>query len=101
MDTNDNAMDLQEEQHRVITELGDLPETTLLFESGLADLFGKHPISIKRAVERGELPPSTRLMGRPVWTKRVLVQHIEERLRLEAEKKTHVEKVLDLHMNKR
>ena len=36
----------------------------------MAAIFGKHRVSIKRAVERDELPQPVRLMGQPVWTAR-------------------------------
>jgi len=46
----------------------------------LARAFGKHPITIKRAVERGELPPPVRLMGKPTWTGASILKHLETRL---------------------
>jgi len=64
----------------ICLELGELGDGALVFESGLARMFGKHAVSIRRAVERGELPPPTRLMGKPVWTAGAIRQHIEVRL---------------------
>ena len=69
----------------VCPALGQMADGALVFESGLARLFGKHAISIKRAVERGELPPPTRLMGKPVWTVGAIRRHIEARLEMEVE----------------
>jgi hypothetical protein len=37
-------------------------------------------VSVKRAVERGELPPSIRLFGEPVWTAGALLEHLSKRL---------------------
>ena len=36
--------------------------------------------SVKRAVQRGELPPPCRLFGGNAWTAGAIVQHIEKRL---------------------
>ena len=43
-------------------------------------MLDKHPVSIRRAIDRGELPPPTRLMGQRTWTKGAIVRHIEARL---------------------
>jgi len=65
---------------RIIRELGDLPAEAIISEQALAKLFDRHRVSIKRAVERGELPPSIRLFGEPVWTVRALQEHLAKRL---------------------
>jgi hypothetical protein len=64
----------------IIRQLGDLPPDTVLSEEALAKLFHRHRVSIKRAVERGELPPSVRLFGEPVWTVQALRDHMNRRL---------------------
>jgi len=64
----------------IIRQLGELPPDTVLSEAALAKLFHRHRISIKRAVERGELPPSVRLFGEPVWTVQTLRDHMNRRL---------------------
>lgn len=69
----------------VFEELGGLAAGTLVNEEALSRLLGKHPISIKRAVKRGELPKPTRLMGKPTWTAGAILKHIERRLDAEAE----------------
>lgn len=71
----------------ICAELGALEEGALITETGLATMFGKHPVSIKRAVERGELPPPTRLMGKQVWTVGTIRRHIEARLESEAKER--------------
>ena len=68
-------------QTGVIAELGELGAGAVVTEHGLAALFGRHQSSVKRAVERGELPPPIRLFGQNTWTAGVLVQHLEDRLR--------------------
>jgi hypothetical protein len=64
----------------ICAELGVLPQGTLITEKGLAALLGKAVKSIKRAVKRGELPPSVRILGERRWTVGVVLRHIEERL---------------------
>lgn len=76
-------------------ELGDLPEGAIICEAALALIFDRHPVSIKRAVARGELPPSTRLLGKPVWTAGALVRHIEGRLDAELKEKERTKRRID------
>jgi len=64
----------------IIRELGDLGPGAVITEGGLARLFRRHPVSIKRAVQRGELPPPCRLCGSSAWTAGVIVRHLESRL---------------------
>ena len=64
----------------IIKELGELPTGAVISEQGLAKIFDRHKVSVKRAVERGELPPSIRLFGEPVWTAGALLEHLSKRL---------------------
>ena len=64
----------------VIAELGALGPNTLISEDGIAQLFDRHRATVKRAVQKGELPPPCRLFGSNVWTVGVLIRHIEQRL---------------------
>ena len=64
----------------IVRTLGDLAPDTIVSEAALAKVFARHRVSIKRAVERGELPPPIRLFGEPVWTIRALRDHMAERL---------------------
>jgi hypothetical protein len=64
----------------VIRELGDLPSGTIITEKALGKVFNRHLVSIKRAIERGELPPSVRLFGESVWTVDILLEHMNNRL---------------------
>ena len=59
---------------------GLLPGSIIITEAALARVLGKHQISIKRAVQRGELPPSVHFCGEPAWTVDSLVRHLEARL---------------------
>jgi len=74
-------MDIKENvELGVIKELGDLPADALISEEGLANIFHRDRVSIKRAVQRGELPASIRLLGQPVWTVQSLREHFKRRL---------------------
>jgi len=65
---------------QIIREIGDLPPEAVISEQALAKIFDRHRVSIKRAVERGELPPSIRLFGEPIWTIKALREHLGKRL---------------------
>jgi hypothetical protein len=80
------ASDFSHIIHRpgIIAALGELGPGAVIMEKGLAELFGRHESSVKRAVKRGELPAPTRLFGQNVWTAGVVVQHLESRLKHEA-----------------
>jgi len=73
--------DESEQTYDVITGLSDYPPNTLLTEKALAKMFNLCATSIKRAVERHELPPSTKICGKPRWTVKVINSHIEEQLK--------------------
>jgi hypothetical protein len=64
----------------IIAALGDFGPGAVIMEQGLCVLFGRHESSVKRAVERGELPQPVRLFGQKAWTAGVLVKHLETRL---------------------
>lgn len=69
----------------IFTAFGTMPSSTVLSEDGLATIMGKNcRESIKRAVERGELPQPTKLMGKNCWTAGKIVAHIEASLDAEA-----------------
>jgi hypothetical protein len=64
----------------IVAVLGELKPAAIITEEGVARLFNRHVASVKRAVQRRELPPPTRLFGQNVWTVGVLIRHIETRL---------------------
>ena len=64
----------------IIRRLGDLPPGTVINEDALAKMFGRCQVSIKRAIQRGELPPPVKLLGMPVWTAEKLLSHLNARL---------------------
>jgi hypothetical protein len=64
----------------IVNALAGLLPGSIITEAALARIIGKHPVSIKRAVQRGELPPSVHFCGEPAWTVDSLVRHLEARL---------------------
>jgi len=64
----------------IMTALAVLPPQTLISESKLAQMAGRHITSVKRAVQRQELPPPVSLFGTNVWTVAILLEHISARL---------------------
>lgn len=73
----------------IIVALGEMKPGTIVTEEGLAQLFRRHVVSVKRAVERGELPPPCRLFGTRVWTAGALIRYIERRLDNAAQEAEH------------
>lgn len=68
----------------IVSDLGRLGASSIITEDGVAEMFNRHPASVKRAVKRGELPRPCRLFGKNTWTVGALIRHIEDRLALEA-----------------
>ncbi len=64
----------------IIDELGRLPAGALVTEEALARMLGRCVASVKRAVNRGELPPPARLCGECLWTADVLLAHLRRRM---------------------
>ena len=63
----------------VVRAIGDLPPGAVLTTEGLADIFGCHVCTIRRAVRRGELPEPMRFMGGSTWLAGKIVEHLEAR----------------------
>src|SRR5205809_657010 len=64
----------------VVAELGALPPGAILTRMALARIFKREPISISRAVERGELPRPAYLLGNERWTAGAIIRHFEKRM---------------------
>ena len=64
----------------IVKDLGQLPPGAIREEEAVARIFGRHAVSVKRAVERGELPPPVRMFGKPCWTAGAILTHVEARL---------------------
>ena len=68
------------DQSGIVAILAEMPPEAIIDEAGLARIFSRHPVSIKRAVKRHELPPGVRLFGKPTWTARAILEHLNRRL---------------------
>ena len=64
----------------LIDFLAKLPEKTILDESQLADALKVTTRTIRRMVQRFELPPSIPFRGRSVWMAGRILKHIESAL---------------------
>ena len=80
----------------IVAMLGELKPGSIVTEEGVANLFHRHASSVKRAVQRGELPPPTRIFGQQAWTAGAIVRHIEGRL----EESARERKRMDLRLEK-
>lgn len=76
----EGSADEEKELPGIIVELGQLPPGAVVTEAGLAKIFHRHQVSVRRAVDRGELPVPTRLFGRQVWTAEAIRAHLSKRL---------------------
>ena len=81
-------MDANSYESREEQALNAMADTDILSEQDLAQIFGKHPESIKRAIVRGELPEPVPLFKRRVWTAGAIREHLRERLRQAQAEKT-------------
>ena len=70
----------------VYVELAKLPPHTPIDLKALAKILHRHPHSVKRAVARGELPHGARFIGRLTWTAGAITKHLEDRMKIQAEK---------------
>jgi hypothetical protein len=80
------TMSKHQSNEGIIATLAALSPETLIDKEALAKIFDRHPVSIERAIRRGELPPGVRLMGKPTWTAKAILDHLNRRLQ-EAQKK--------------
>ena len=63
----------------MIDELARLPSKTILDEARMASLLGVTERSIRRTVERGELPPGISLGKRTVWLSDRVLNYVDAR----------------------
>jgi hypothetical protein len=75
-----DRLDLSENLPGIIALLGQLGSGAIITEEGIGRLFGRHADSVKRAVDRGELPTPVKMFGKPTWTVGILLNHINARL---------------------
>ncbi len=77
-----------------VAHLGRLEPGSIIDKAGLATLFHRCERSIDRAIERGELPPPTRLLGSLRWTVGSIIGHIEHRLQTAAKEREALDRRL-------
>jgi predicted DNA-binding transcriptional regulator AlpA len=73
----------------LIDALARLPEKTILDETKLASLLGVVGRTVRRMVQRGELPPPVLFGGRAVWFSGRVLAHLDaafERVEKEAQR---------------
>ena len=61
----------------VVTVLAEYPATAVITEAGLGKLLHRHPLSIRRAAARGDLPPSFRWFNGNAWLAGAIVEHLQ------------------------
>ena len=93
----DPAMD--ELQGELFALIGSLQDGALITEAGLAKMFGRHPVSIKRAVERGELPPPIYLLKRPMFSIGGIRRHLERRFEEALVEQERIQNLVQEHRN--
>ena len=64
---------------KLVTGLAELPSKTLLDERALAEIFHVSKRTVRRMVNRFELPPPVMLAGRSAWIVERVQAHIEAR----------------------
>jgi hypothetical protein len=67
-------------KNKIIRALGELPPGAIIYEEGMADIFERCTESVKRAVQRGEIPPGIRLFGQVAWLAGSVIDYIRKRL---------------------
>jgi predicted DNA-binding transcriptional regulator AlpA len=63
----------------VTVALGALPAGALVTEAGLAEMLHLDKRTIRRMVQRGELPPAVRFGGHATWLAGKIIAHFEAR----------------------
>ena len=63
----------------VFASIGALPVAALVSEDGLATALAVNKRTIRRMVQRGELPPGVPFAGRTTWLAGKIIAHFEQR----------------------
>ena len=80
MKSQPTVKDPNDDSTHGFSQLADLNPDAILDEAELAEMIGRHRRTIRRAVERGELPQPIKLFGRRSWTAGTVLDHIKRRL---------------------
>ena len=73
-----------------LQELSGLPPQTLLTRQDLADYLGRDEETVTRAVERGELPPPTRICNSAIWMVEGILDHVRQQLDNESARRAKI-----------
>lgn len=71
------------EQPGIWREFNELGRDTLVSEAAMAQIFAKHLMSIRRAIDKQQLPPPVKLMDARVWRLGTILDFIDARLAAE------------------
>lgn len=63
----------------VFASIGALPPSALISEDGLADALAVNKRTVRRMVQRGELPPGIPFAGRTTWLAGRIINHFDRR----------------------
>ena len=69
-----------EDECGLLRLFGNLPDKMVITENILSKIFERNPITIKRAVSRGELPPSVKILGEQSWIVGNIREHLAKRM---------------------
>ena len=64
-------------------EFNELGQNTIVTEGAVAAILGKHLMSIRRAIDKQQLPPPVKLMDQRVWRLGAILDFIDGRLAAE------------------
>ena len=73
-----------------LRELSALPLQTMLTRQDLAAFLERDEETVSRAVERGELPPPTKICNSNIWMVEGILAHVRQRLENESAKRANV-----------
>ena len=80
----------------VFAVIGTLPAAALVSEEGLAVALGVNKRTIRRMVQRGELPPGVPFAGRTTWLAGKIIAHFGQRAERAARDAERIMRKLEL-----
>jgi len=75
VEASEHVHEIAEAEVGAVDAFAHLSEHAVVFEPEVAKAFGKCRMTIKRCVQRGELPHPFRMMGKNAWTAGALRAH--------------------------
>ena len=74
----------------VVYELGQLPPETFVTQQYVATIFGRSALSVRRAIQKNELPPPIRMFNDRGWFVRHLIRHLDLRFDAQLKERNHL-----------